>query len=295
MALPPKSKEIVEYCQAAEGLGFDSLWVIDRLFGELPVLEPFTVMTLAVASTQRVGIGSCVILAALRQPVWLAKEIATLDYLSGGRVVLGISLGGNQQAFDAVGFPLRQRTRRLEEAITIMRKLWNEDNVTWHGRYSQLQDATINPKPVQSHLPILLGAAREPALRRAGVMADGWIANAFSTPQQCRERWEMVKTFAQAGGRDPSSLQCGKLLYCWVDDDRTRARQAVSSFYQAHYPNIHVEDFAACGPPEECAHYIQQYIDAGARTIILGPTGLDIHQLELLTERVLPLMTAPRP
>ena len=145
MGPPPKSQELVDYCRAAEGLGFDSLWVIDRLFGELPVLEPYTVMTLAAASTERVGIGSCVILAALRPPMWLAKEMATLDYLSGGRVKLGISLGGNQQSFDAVGFPLRQRTRRLEEAITIMRKLWTEDKVTWHGRYSQLEQRRLHP------------------------------------------------------------------------------------------------------------------------------------------------------
>ncbi|MSQ31914.1 MAG: LLM class flavin-dependent oxidoreductase [Dehalococcoidia bacterium] len=285
---PPTGPDISKYSAAAEDLGFDSIWAIDRLFGPHPVLEPYTVLTWAAASTTRVRIGSTVILAALRNPVWLAKEIATLDYMSGGRIDLGISLGGTEQAYTSVGVPMNQRAGRLVEGIKIMKKLWSEDNVTWQGKYQQLKEATILPKPIQKSIPILIGATNDNACARAGRIADGWIANAFSSPEQIKQRWQKVQDGAKTAGRDPGSLSCSKLLYLWVDDDEEKAKKIAFDFYQSQYPSINVMNFMACGPADKCSKFIQAYLDAGVTNIILGPTGLDIKQLETIKKDIVP-------
>ncbi len=288
---PPTGPDISKYCSTAEELGFDSIWAIDRLFGPQPVLEPYTVLTWAAASTKRVRIGSTVILAALRNPVWMAKEIATLDYMSGGRVDLGISLGGTEQAYTSVGVPMKQRAGRLNEIVTVMKKLWKEDNITWQGKYYQLKEATILPKPVQASIPILIGAAADLGLARAGRIADGWIANAFSSPEQVKQRWQKVQEGARAAGRDPATLSCSKLLYLWVNDDEDKAKKTAFDFYQPQYPTINVMNFMACGPADKCAKFIQAYLDAGVTNIILGPTGLDIRQLERIKKEIVPKLS----
>ena len=288
MGPPPSGPEVSKYCAAAEDLGFDSLWAIDRLFGAYPVLEPYTVLTWAAASTKRVRIGSTVLLSALRNPVWLAKEIATLDYMSGGRIDLGISLGGTEQAYTSVGIPMNQRAGRMVEGVKIMKMLWSEDNVTWQGKYQQLKEATILPKPIQKSIPILIGAANDNACARAGRIADGWIANAFSTPDQVKQRWQKVQDGARAVGRDTSKLTCSKLLYLWVDDNEEKAKKIAMDFYQPQYPTIKVENFMACGPADKCVKFIQAYLDAGVTNIILGPTGMDIGQLERIKKEIVP-------
>lgn len=292
---PPPPATISEFCRAAEQLGFDSLWSIDRLFHRIPVLEPYTTLTWAAAVTQHIRIGSSVILSNLRLPVALAKEAATLDYLSGGRLTLGIALGGFEPEYAAVGVPMRQRTRRLEETITILRRLWSEDNVTWQGRYYDLRGVTILPKPVQRPLPILLGAFSEPGLRRTGQLADGWIAGSGGSADQFRQSWQQVQESARSAGRDPAQLQSGKILYLCVDDNRERARERVKAFVDPYYAG-RLDADAACvfGPAAVCAERIQGFIDAGADTMILGPPGPDVRQLEALAQKVVPQLKLSR-
>ncbi|MFQ5879720.1 MAG: LLM class flavin-dependent oxidoreductase [Dehalococcoidia bacterium] len=292
---PPRPQQMVEFCQTAERLGFDSLWSVDRLFHRINILEAYTILTWAAAVTQRIRIGSAVILSTLRLPVWLAKEAATLDYLSGGRLTLGISLGGMEPEYAAIGVPTRQRTRRLEETIAILRRLWSEDNVTWQGRYYDLRGVTILPKPVQRPLPILIGASAEAGLRRAGELADGWIAGSGATVDQFRQAWHKVQEFARGAGRDPSQLQSGKLLYLCVDDNRDRARERVKAFVDAYYAGrLDVDAACVFGPADVCAERAQAFIDAGVDTLVLAPPGPDIGQLEALAQKVVPQLKLSR-
>jgi len=174
---PPALSEFTEFFRRVDDLGFHTLWVIDRLFHHINILEPLTLLTCAATVTSRIRLGTSVILFVLRNPVLMAKTTATLDYLSGGRLILGVSLGGRDQEFEALGVPIKQRVSRLQEQLTVMWKLWTEQQVTFHGRYYHLDNVNMEPKPLQKPgIPILMGGRADAVLKRSAEQADGWIA-----------------------------------------------------------------------------------------------------------------------
>jgi probable F420-dependent oxidoreductase len=290
-AMPPPSA-FNEFFQRAEELGFDGLWVIDRIFHDLNVLDPLTLLTHAAAATSRVRLGTAVLLFAFRNPVLVAKTAATLDYLSGGRLTLGVSLGGRDYEFASQGVPIKQRVSRLRENLTVMRKLWTEQNVTFHGRYYHLDQVKMEPKPVQKPgIPIIMGGSVDAVLKRSAEEADGWIAGSRGTPETFNEAWQKVQAYARAAGKDPASIESGKLLYIDVGEDRIQCRDNLRAFTHAYYgPQYDVDANSVFGSPKECTAKIQEFIDAGAKNIVLAPTGLDVEQLTRLAIDVVPLL-----
>jgi probable F420-dependent oxidoreductase len=287
---PPALPEFTAFFRRADDLGLHSLWVIDRILHDINVLDPLTLLTCAAAVTSRVRLGTSVLLFAFRNPVLVAKTAATLDYLSGGRLILGVSLGGRDNEFATLGVPIRQRVSRLEENLTVMRRLWSEPQVTFHGRYYHLDNVRMEPKPVQKPgIPVLMGGRAEAVLRRSAEAADGWIAGGQGTPEAFREAWQKVCAYARAIGKAPDSLDAGKLMYIAVGEDREQCREQLRAFTHAYYgPQFDVEAHCAFGPPEACAARIQGFIDAGARTLILGPPWPDVQQVTRIANEVLP-------
>src|SRR3990172_5100603 len=159
-----------QFVDGAEALGIDSLWVIDRIVAKGVFLEPMTVMAAVAARTRRLKFGPSVLALALRNPVLLAKEIATVDFLSGGRILPAVGLGLDDPVeAEALGVGPGERARRTDEAIEVMRRLWTEDEVTYEGRYYRLHGVTVQPKPVQKPCPsIWIGGTSEAALRPPG-------------------------------------------------------------------------------------------------------------------------------
>jgi probable F420-dependent oxidoreductase len=290
-AMPPPSA-FAAFFQSAEELGFQALWVIDRIFHDLNILDPLTVLTHAAAVTSRVRLGTAVLLFAFRNPVLVAKTAATLDYLSGGRLTLGVSLGGRDSEFASQGIPMRQRVGRLRENLAVMRKLWSEEHVTFHGRYYHLDQVNMEPKPVQKPgIPILMGGSVDAVLQRSAEEADGWIAGSRGTPETFHQSWQKVQAYARAAGKDPASLESGKLLYIDVGEDRIQCRDNLRAFTHAYYgPQYDVDTTSVFGSPKECAAKIQEFIDAGARNVILAPTGLEVGQLTRLAKEVIPAL-----
>jgi probable F420-dependent oxidoreductase len=290
-AMPPPSA-FGTFFQSAEELGFDALWTIDRIFHELNILDPLTVLTHAAAVTSRLRLGTAVLLFAFRNPVLVAKTAATLDYLSGGRLTLGVSLGGRDYEFASQGVPIKQRVSRLRENLSVMRKLWTEQHVTFHGRYYHLDQVNMEPKPVQKpSIPILMGGGVDAVLKRSAEEADGWIAGSRGTPETFHQSWQKVQAYARAAGKDPAGLESGKLLYIDVGEDRTQCRDKLRAFTQAYYgPQYDVDGTAVFGPPGVCAAKIQEFIDAGAKNIVLAPTGLEAGQLTRLAKEVIPAL-----
>jgi probable F420-dependent oxidoreductase len=289
---PPKLSEFTEFFRRADDLGFHSLWVIDRIFHSVNVLDPLTLLTCAAAVTSRVRLGTAVLLFAFRNPVLIAKTTATLDYLSGGRLTLGVSLGGRDNEFESLGVPIKQRVSRLRENLTVMRKLWTEHNVTFHGRYYHLDNVNIEPKPVQKPgIPVLMGGRAEAVLKRSVEEADGWIAGGQGTAEAFHEAWQKVQGYARAIGKDPETLEVGKLLYIAVGDDRARCQEQLKAFTHAYYgPQYDVETNCIFGSPKECAAKLQGFIDAGAKTLMLGPTRPDVDQVTQIATEVVPLL-----
>lgn len=282
---------LIDLCEASD---IDSLWFNERLSAQVPVLEPITAMAAVAARTRRLKFGPSVLVAPFRPPVLAARELATLDYLSGGRVLPAFGVGvAEEREFDAVGVPFRERGRRTDEAIRIMRLLWEEDDVTFAGEFWRLQGITVQPRPVQRPLPVWIGGSSEPAMRRAGRLGDGWIPS-FITPDRFRIGVDRTRAFAAEGGREIPDDHFGTLVYVHVDGDPTTARAAAAPFI----PRGRVDDatLLACsafGPPDLVLERLDEYVRGGGSKFILRPMcepARMLEQLARLAADVVPLV-----
>src|SRR5438876_498017 len=212
---------VIETCERTE---IDSIWFSDRLSSPIPVLEPMIAMAAVAARTQRVKFGRSVLVAPFRAPVLAARQLAMLDYLSGGRALPAVGIGVEQEReFRAAGVPFKERGRRTDEAIRIMRRCWAEDEVTHDGEFWKLERVTVLPKPAQQPMPLWIGGNSEAAMRRAGRLGDGWIPS-FITPEQFRAGVEKTCAFAAEARREVPGDHFGALVNFWLDDDPARAR-----------------------------------------------------------------------
>ena len=267
-----------------------SLWVIDRIVYDN--LEPLTFLAAAAAVTSRIRLGTSVLLAALRHPTLLAKTVATLDFLSAGRVTLGIGFGSRENDFTSVGISLEHRGSRAEETVALLKKLWTEEGVTHKGRFYQLENVTIGPRPVQTpHPPIWVGGGAEVVLKRAARLADGYICGS-SAIQEFPSLWEKISGFALAAGRDPKNIAKAGLTFMAIDDNRAKAVEACAAYLQRYYGKVRmdIEKHLLVGAPEACAERIRSFFAKGLDTLIIGTARADLKQLDLFGEKVLPLL-----
>src|SRR5437879_4950662 len=194
---------LVDLCETS---GIDSLWFSDRLSSPLHVLEPLTTMAAVAARTRRLKFGPSVIVAPFRSPVLLAREMAMIDYLSGGRMLPAVGIGVEQEGeFRAAGVPFKERGRRTDEAIAIMRRCWADEPVTFAGEFWQLERISVLPRPVQQPFPLWIGGNSEPAMRRAGRLGDGWIPS-FITRSRGRRALQGARPSHRRGDRHHAPL-----------------------------------------------------------------------------------------
>ncbi len=279
----------IDLCEAS---AIDSLWFSDRLSSPLPVPEPMTTMAAVAARTRRLKFGPSVFVTPFRTPVVAAREIAMIDSMSGGRMLPAFGIGVEaEREFQAAGVPFKERGRRTDEAIAIMRRCWTESEVTFAGEFWTLDRVTVLPRPVQQPLPLWIGGNSEAAMRRAARLGDGWIPS-FITPARFAAGVTTVQTLAAAAGREVPADHFGALVYYHLDADPARARAAAAPFI----PRGRVDDatLAACtafGPPDLVRERLEQYIAGGASKFILRPMcppAMMLDQLARLAADVLP-------
>ncbi|HEY7467465.1 MAG TPA: LLM class flavin-dependent oxidoreductase [Dehalococcoidia bacterium] len=284
---PADPADIRRFVMRAEELNFESIWVGDHVFYPVDVIQPLHLLTWVAALTSRVRLGTAVMLSAYLNPVLLAKSAASLDCLSGGRLVLGMSIGGTAAEYASIGVPMNQRVGRLLESIEIMRRLWREDGVNFEGRYHAITDGSINPRPVQSGgIPIYLGGIREPMLRRVARVADGWIASAGPIPAFLAGV-ETILAAAAERQRDPATLSFAKLQGVSVAAAAAQAREQGERHWKAYYgPNFNIDAATIYGTPEECAQQLAVFANAPCDevTLVMEPAGLSLDQLEMLAQ-----------
>ena len=276
--------------QKCEEMALHSLWVIDRIAYDN--LEPLTLLAAVAAVTQKIRIGTSVLLAGLRHPALLAKTVGTLDFLSGGRVTLGIGFGSRENDFTAVEISFEGRGSRAEEALRLMKRLWTEEGITHKGKFFQVENLTIGPRPIQSpHPPIWMGGSADVVLRRAARLADGYICGS-SAIQDFPSLWEKISGFAFAAGRNPREIEKAGLTFMAIDDNRAKAVEACAAYLQRYYGKVRmdVEKHLLVGPPEACAERIGSFFSKGLNTLIIGTATADLRQLDLFGEKVLPLL-----
>ncbi len=276
------------FAQRAEAAGLHSVWTIDRLVFDN--VEPLLTLSAISSVTQRIRLGTCVLLGTLRPPALLAKMVATLDVLSGGRVNLGLGVGSRPDDFSGAGTPYAARGPRLAEAIRIMRQVWRGEPLQHSGRAYQLECGPIGPRPVQpGGPPIWLGGNAEAALRRAGRIADGHIGSSGGGIAGVRAAWQTVQDAARAAGRDPAALTLGCLVWASVDHDGDRARARAEAYMRHYYPpaRAQVPATALVGSPAHCIEQARVFFDAGVQVLIVGATSADPDHLERLLGDVL--------
>ena len=199
-------RDAVDVAVRAEQLGFDSVWVSEHHFvddGYMPSLLP--VAAAIGARTERVEIGTALLLAPLHDPVRLAEDAATVDLLTAGRLVLGLGLGWREEEFDGFGIPLRLRRRRMVDAIAVLRQAWSGGLVTGTAT-AAYPGISVTPKPARpGGPPIWIGAFAEPAVRRAGLLADGFMGS-DSTPEELARQVGWVREELERAGRDPAGF-----------------------------------------------------------------------------------------
>lgn len=218
-------QSIVSVAQRAEALGFDSLWVLDRLLypvqprapypsgdGSLPVkyksaLDPLETLTFAAAQTRRIALGTSILNLPWYNPVLLARRLSTLDVLSGGRLRVGFGIGWSPDEYEAAGSPWQERGKRADELIRALKTIWTTDPVEFQGAYYRIPKSFIAPKPVQKpHPPIYMAAYTPGAMQRTAKEADGWFPVGIPIGG-IAGMFEGIKKMAREAGRDPAALQ----------------------------------------------------------------------------------------
>ncbi len=279
------------YFARAEELGFESAWTQEGMLGPGPQLGPVETMTYAAACTQRMRLGCVVFVSTLHSPVHLAKSVATMDQLSRGRIEVGVGTGGKSRPFAAFGVDPRRYISRFTEGIELMKALWTEPRVTFHGEFWQLEDAPMEPKPFQKPYPRLwFGGASEPALRRAVRMGDGFFGAGSATTARFAEQVQIVRAALAEAGRPPGDVPIAKRVYIAIDEDAERARNrmnaALERIYGARVPAI--EAAAVTGPAADCVREVNQVAAAGAELILFTALFDLREQMEVLAAAVLP-------
>ena len=282
------------FVQRAEELGFHSAWTQEQVLGPYPDLAPLEALAYVAACTSRMRLGCAVLVSSLHSPVHLAKSLASLDQLSGGRLEVGLGTGGGWRMFSAFGVDPTSFVARFNEGVALMRALWTEDRVDHDGRFWQLSAAAMEPKPVQRPgPPIWFGGAHPNALRRAVAHADGFFGAGSQTTDRFADQVRTVRAELDAAGRDPATFRIAKRVYVTIDDDAERARQRMSAALDRVYGRVGMPDLSpvsVTGPPDAIAAGLGAVADAGAQLILLNPLFDDAEQMERLSAEVLPAL-----
>jgi probable F420-dependent oxidoreductase len=284
-----------EFVRHADALGFAGLWVQDTLNAKNVSLDPLHQLSFAAAVTGRMRLGVSVLFSGYRNPAVLARDLATIDQLSQGRLTVGLGVGNayHRPRLAALGIDTDRPALRLVEGIGVMRALWSQEQAEFHGEIYDFSGIASQPKPVQRPgPPIIIGARSEPALRRAVRIADGWTGAAMIPHAQRAEELAILRDELSVSGRDPASFALSVNVYAAVEPDAGEARRRVQDVLSGTFRDNPVYDadgmaerVAICGSIEDCAGRFRQLADEeGIGEFVLHPLYDHARQLERLAE-----------
>ncbi|KUI32571.1 LLM class flavin-dependent oxidoreductase [Mycobacterium sp. GA-2829] len=283
------------YLARAEELGFEGGWVLEQPIGPTPLIAPLELLAYAAACTTRLRLGVGVLVTSLHDPLQLAATITAVDRLSHGRLDVGVASGGGRRKFAAFGVARETFVGYFTEGLELMKAAWSDDpRVTFQGRFREVEDLPIQPKPVQRpHPPIWFGANAPATLRRAVRHGDAFLGAGSSTTESFATAVATVRRELDEQGGDATRFRIGKRVYLMVDDDATRARERVLEGLHRIYGNMAgIEAVPVAGTPDDVARGLQEVIAAGAQMVLCNPLGAtvaeDREQMERLAAEVLP-------
>ena len=305
-----QAADLLDYCRRVEAAPYEDMWVIDHLLVSRGVygvswLDSLVVLSAAAGVTSRVGLGTAALVLPLRHPVILAKEIASIHLLSGGRFRFGVAVGWDPAEFEAVGVSLRERGKRTDEAIQLVRLLLTEEDVTFHGRYWEVEGVTIHPRvPEPPPLWVAGGSLThapdtpDKPFMAKGVLdriaqADGWMARSSgSDPGDVKRDWQVVRSHLEEQGREPGDLTFAATQFLHVTETGSREEALdtqIPRFLDVMGHHRTVEDLQASyltGTIDDMKGAIAELAAAGLQYLILTPLVNDPEQLDLITTHI---------
>ncbi|MEE8518268.1 MAG: TIGR03619 family F420-dependent LLM class oxidoreductase [Dehalococcoidia bacterium] len=278
--------QVGRFVRRAEELGYASLWTQERVTGRPTLLDPLTFMSYIAGLTSKARIGVSVFVLTRHNPVHLAKQLASIDQMSGGRLIVGVGLGANADDLLIYGLDPQRRVRRFVEHVEIMKALWTQTPVRYSGDFYELDNINIDPKPVQSpHPPLWFGANADAAIRRAVRMADGWTGAGSSPRDTFTARVKQVHDMLAEEGRDPKDFPISKRVYLAVDDDEKRALRRLKEWCAYYYGNADLpERVAVWGSAAKVQEQLAEWSEVGVDEFILNPVFDMEEHLEKLAE-----------
>jgi len=296
----PNPKQLVEYGVKMEQLGFDSLWVWDHvLLGvqpNFPIVEALTLLTAIGARTNKIKLGTGILVLPLRNPVLLAKQLSTMDLLTDGRLIMGLASGWYKREFDAVGIPFEQRGKIMDENLEILVRFWTEEMVSGEFTYHKIPAGVMYPKPAQKpRPPILIGGYVDRVLKRAALRGDGWLTY-FYRPESFARSWQKIRNFAKEGDRDPETLLNAAQLPIMVGKSRAEVESPMMEWLGKEWDyaswSESTKDSAIIGTVDECVAQLKEHLAAGVQKLIFVPYRYDPQQIEIIAHEIIPRLKA---
>jgi len=293
--MPHPPEEQFAIARRVDALGFDSIWTGDHVSFHHPLYESLTLLASYIGITSRVKLGVGVYLLALRHPTVAAKITSTLDALSGGRLIFGVGVGGeNRKEFEACGIPHTERGARVTEGIDVVRTLWRDSPARFKGRFTQFEGVSIDPKPVQRPAPpIWVGGRSDAALARAGRQGDGWISYVVQ-PERYKQGLAKIEAAASAAGRSLEGFAKGHLTFITLGKDYESAERVwverLSQRYAQDFGPL-AKKYGIIGTPGQCAEQLERFIEAGCTYFVLDAicdAADEAGQIETFAAEILP-------
>jgi probable F420-dependent oxidoreductase len=293
MSLPHRSPDVLDMtavrqvAQRADALGFRDLWVTENTLDHVFSFDPMVILTYAAAVTTRIRVGVAVLVLPVSNPIHVAHQVATLDYVSHGRAILGVGLG-RPDHYEHFQVPREHRVRRFREGVELIKALWTEPKVVYRGGIVQLDGGAMPLKPVQKpHPPIWLGGDHPDAVRRAAALADGWMGSGGSSTATFSKSVPVLRAELEKRGRDPATFPISKRVFLSVHESADVARADVHRWFTTVYHNPAGTD--ACGvhgTPEQVREKLETLIAGGATHLLLNPVARYDEVLEALAPLV---------
>ncbi|HWN53959.1 MAG TPA: LLM class flavin-dependent oxidoreductase, partial [Methylomirabilota bacterium] len=263
--------------------GFRDLWVTENAVDHVFSFDPAVVLTYAAAVTAKIRLGVAVSVLPVRNPIHVAHQVATLDYVSNGRAILGVGLGRDHH-YTEFQIPTVRRVRRFKEGIELIKALWTEPKVTYRGDFYTLEAGTMVLKPVQKpHPPIWLGGDHPDAVRRAATVADGWMGSGGSSTETFSRCVPILRAELEKAGRDPATFPISKRVFMSVHERPDVAREELNRWFTAVYRNPAGTDASGVhGTSAQVRERLEELVALGANHLLLNPVCRYAEQVEAL-------------
>jgi alkanesulfonate monooxygenase SsuD/methylene tetrahydromethanopterin reductase-like flavin-dependent oxidoreductase (luciferase family) len=301
--------EMLEQARLARDLGFDSVWMVHHYLIEFQTFQPLPMLARIAAEAGDMAIGTAIYVLPLQHPVEVAENFATLDALSGGRLIFGVAQGYREAEFEALGIPRKERVARFEEGLALVTRLWTEERVTFHGRYYRVDDVTLALRPARKpRPPIWIGAGADAAIVRAARLGDAWMIGPGVDFAAIRRQLELYRRAVGDLGR-PLEREYPVFREVVICPSEAEARAAAGQFLRTKYDAYAkwgyaeqtfedmLRDAFIVGDPAGCARAIERYRDELGITYLLGRVqwpgvsqDVALRGIRLLGERVIPAL-----